>query len=207
MTQHRISFILGDATTPLKKFGKNYILHITNNLGLWGAGFVVALSRKWDEPEKTYRKAFEHSFGKMALGTTQFVPVSEDLVVVNMCAQEGVRTSREKVVDQNYNVSEYQEGVPPIRYQALVTCLEKVVEEAKANATVGIPTTIHLPSMIGCGLAGGDFDIVCNIIEQTLCPHVSEVIAYRFNNNAPMKIYEKPLDLPKFKHLFNNRKR
>lgn len=49
-----IQYTTGDATQPLAD-GAKIICHVCNDIGGWGAGFVVALSRKWSEPERAYR--------------------------------------------------------------------------------------------------------------------------------------------------------
>ncbi len=48
------SYLQGDATSPQAK-GPKVIAHICNDLGGWGKGFVVAISRRWPEPEREYR--------------------------------------------------------------------------------------------------------------------------------------------------------
>ena len=48
-----IQYLVGDATNP-KAQGYRLIVHICNDLGSWGQGFVLALSRKWDAPEAAY---------------------------------------------------------------------------------------------------------------------------------------------------------
>jgi len=50
-----INYIKGDATVPQAK-GTKIIAHICNNLGGWGKGFVLAVSKRWPEPEQEYRK-------------------------------------------------------------------------------------------------------------------------------------------------------
>lgn len=50
-----IQYIKGDATSPQAK-GTKIICHICNNLGGWGKGFVLAISKRWPEPEKQYRE-------------------------------------------------------------------------------------------------------------------------------------------------------
>ena len=47
----------GDATSPIGD-GKKIIPHVCNDIGGWGKGFVLALSKKWPEPEEYYRKFF-----------------------------------------------------------------------------------------------------------------------------------------------------
>lgn len=44
-----IEYVRGDATTPLGK-GPKVIAHVRNDLGGWGKGFVLAISRRWPEP-------------------------------------------------------------------------------------------------------------------------------------------------------------
>ncbi|WP_306766628.1 hypothetical protein [Tenacibaculum sp. M341] len=50
-----IKYIKGDATSPQAK-GVKIIAHICNDLGGWGKGFVLAVSKRWKEPEISYRK-------------------------------------------------------------------------------------------------------------------------------------------------------
>ena len=45
-----ISYLVGDATAP-KTPGPKMIVHVCNDIGAWGKGFVMALSRRLPEPE------------------------------------------------------------------------------------------------------------------------------------------------------------
>ena len=49
-----LNFIIGDATQPVGE-GTKIIVHVCNDIGGWGRGFVVALSKRWPEPERRYR--------------------------------------------------------------------------------------------------------------------------------------------------------
>ena len=51
-----IQYVKGDATTP-QGDGHKIIVHVCNDLGKWGKGFVLAISKRWKEPEATYRAA------------------------------------------------------------------------------------------------------------------------------------------------------
>lgn len=153
-----ILYTNGDATSP-KGEGKKYIVHVCNDIGGWGRGFVLALSNKWDSPEKSYREWNRNGFYelpdstkcKFELGNIQVVPVEENLSVINMIGQHGCYPT---IVDG--------EKIQPIRYDALKKCLMKVAKLAKStNASV------HMP-MIGAGLAGGDWSIIEGIINKTL---------------------------------------
>jgi O-acetyl-ADP-ribose deacetylase (regulator of RNase III) len=86
-----IEYIKGDATCPQSK-GVMIIAHICNDLGGWGKGFVVAISRRWPEPETAYRKwhasRAENDFG---LGHVQVVQVEKHIWVANMVGQHGMK--------------------------------------------------------------------------------------------------------------------
>lgn len=142
-----ISYLTGDATAPVGE-GARVICHVCNDIGGWGRGFVMALSKKWSEPESQYRAWHERGEpGGFVLGAMQLVQVGPELSVANMIAQHGVHAV---------------EGVPPIRYHALEQCLAALAEHA---TTAG--ASVHMPR-IGCGLAGGSWPKVESIIEFTL---------------------------------------
>lgn len=143
---NQIKYVKGNAVHP-QGIGDKIIVHICNNVGLWGAGFVLALSRIWPEPEAAYRDWCTNPKATVALGMIQPVVVARDIMVINMIAQHNVGT---------------RGGIPPIRYEALYTCLEKVVKVAKDT-----DASVHMPR-IGCGLSGGHWNEVEAIIKATL---------------------------------------
>lgn len=157
MTDLRI--LKGDATSPQAK-GVKIIAHICNDRGGWGKGFVVAVSRRWPQPEKAYRAwhrdRAENDFG---LGAVQFVQVEEYIWVANMVAQHGMRGS-----EQN----------PPIRYDAVGVCLTTVYEKAQE-----LRASVHMPR-IGCGLAAGRWELIEPLIVKTLCEKNVPVTVYDF---------------------------
>jgi O-acetyl-ADP-ribose deacetylase (regulator of RNase III) len=153
--KNKINYIEGDATEPVGP-GLKIIIHICNDIGAWGAGFVLALSNKWAEPEAQYR-----ALEKWTLGDVHFVRVDENTIIANMIAQEGIGP------DDN--------GRPPIRYTALRKALYQVDYYAWMNHEHN--TSIHMPR-IGCGLAGGRWELVEELIQDTVeCP----VTVYDFN--------------------------
>ena len=142
-----INFIVGDATTPIGD-GLKIIVHVCNDIGGWGRGFVVALSKRWPEPEQRYR-AWHRGEEKtrFALGEVQFVKVADSIWVANLIGQRDVRTVG---------------GVPPVRYDTLRKGLRRVAEEAQH-----LGASVHMPR-IGCGLAGGKWEEVSKIVEEEL---------------------------------------
>ncbi|MFH9470239.1 macro domain-containing protein [Streptomyces clavifer] len=129
-----ITCVQGDATMPLGK-GVKLIVHCCNDLGGWGKGFVLALSRRSPEPEAAYRRWHRERAGNdFGPGAVQFVPTGPYTWVANLVGQRGTRTGYKSV---------------PVRYEAIDAGLEKVAARA---AELG--ASVHMPR-IGCGPAGG----------------------------------------------------
>lgn len=149
----KIKYVKGDATRPIGD-GNKIIVHVCNDIGGWGAGFVLALSRRWDAPEKAYRSLSKED---LKLGNVQLVRVEEDIVVANMIGQ---------------HLCWAENGKPPIRYNAIAKALKEVNEHAVANNA-----TIHCPRF-GAGLAGGDWNMIEKIIRDAV---TVDVTVYDFN--------------------------
>ncbi len=155
-----ITYLKGDATSPQSK-GNKIIAHICNDIGGWGKGFVLALSKRWKEPEVAFRAWHrERSKNDFALGNIQIVQVEEYIWVANMIGQRGTKTGRSTGV--------------PIRYEAVEKCLEKLAIEALAT-----DASVHMPR-IGCGLAGGKWELVEPLIEKTLLKSNIDVYVYDY---------------------------
>lgn len=156
----KIKYITGDATDPQAE-GQKIIVHVCNNVGAWGAGFVMALSNKWKEPEAAYRAQTEYNLGEIDI-----VHVEDDIAVCNMIGQENT-------IGRNNNAS-----LPPIRYVAIEYALKQIVFNWHfASMNTDKPFSIHMPR-IGSGLAGGNWNIIEAIIEETLCKAGIEVTVY-----------------------------
>jgi hypothetical protein len=153
-----IRYIKGDATRPIGD-GNKIIIHCCNSIGKWGSGFVMSLSRRWKKPEVQYKKWSKGKIKgfKFSLGAVQFVKVEDDIVVGNMVGQEGIRKKGR---------------TPPIRYSAIVKCLEKVKEVALANNA-----SIHAPRF-GSDRAGGKWVAIEKFIEDILCENDIKVTIY-----------------------------
>ncbi len=153
-----IHYLTGDATQPIGE-GVKIIVHICNDIGGWGAGFVLALSKHWRQPEEEYRNWYK-SGKDFVLGEVLFVQVGPELFVANLIGQQGIRHGND--------------GTPPIRYEAIAEGLKKVTAFANANTA-----SVHMPR-IGCGLAGGKWEQVEPIILDTLIAAGVEVTVYDF---------------------------
>jgi O-acetyl-ADP-ribose deacetylase (regulator of RNase III) len=156
---NEITYLKGDATSPQAK-GNKIICHVCNDLGRWGKGFVMAISKRWTEPEEAYRKWHrERANNDFELGTVQFVQVESYIWIANIVGQHGIKTGSKG---------------PPIRYESV----EKSLSEVSQKATE-LDASVHMPR-IGCGLAGGKWSEIESIIQQTLCENKVSVFVYDF---------------------------
>jgi O-acetyl-ADP-ribose deacetylase (regulator of RNase III) len=143
-----IQYLTGDATEPVGE-GCKIIVHVCNDVGL---------SKRWPEPEQLYRSWHRGETDQpYALGEVQVVKVTENVWVANLIGQRDVRA---------------ENGVPPIRYDALRIGLRKVADEARR-----LGASVHMPR-IGCGLAGGTWGEVGKIVQAELADKGIAVFVY-----------------------------
>ncbi|MGI5166301.1 macro domain-containing protein [Spirillospora sp. CA-253888] len=145
----KIRYVRGDATSPQAK-GVKVVAHVCNDLGGWGKGFVLAVSRRWPEPEADYRAWHrDRARNDFGLGAVRCVRVEPYVWVANMIGQRGTKRGSKGV---------------PIRYDALARCLAALGDRA-----LELEASVHMPR-IGCGLAGGRWSQV----EPLILEHLSE---------------------------------
>lgn len=155
-----IEYTPGDATHPAGT-GNRVIVHVCNDLGGWGKGFVMALSKRWPEPEIRYRGWYrDRTLNDFALGAVQFVEVETTLWVANLIGQHGLRS---------------EQGTPPIRYAAVREGLRSVARFAAQHRA-----SVHMPR-IGCGLAGGTWEAMEPIVSDELSAAGIPVTVYDFS--------------------------
>jgi len=145
-----IKYVKGDATKPIGH-GNKLIIHCSNDENKWGAGFVLALSKRWKQPEAMFRL-----LKNAKLGEVQFVNVEKDITVANMIGQHGIKA---------------MPNDKPIRYDAINEALKKVNEYAIQNNF-----TVHCPKF-GAGLAGGDWNVIETLIKSNI---TVDVTVYEF---------------------------
>jgi O-acetyl-ADP-ribose deacetylase (regulator of RNase III) len=140
-----ISYRIGDATSPCISSPARVIAHVCNDLGAWGAGFTAALDRRWSEPRAEYLALG----AKQVLGSVQLVRVGPLLWVANIVAQRGLPSRGNR---------------RPLSYDALGTGLWALRTRADE-----LTASVHMPR-IGCGLGGGSWDVVSQIVARCLRP-------------------------------------
>jgi O-acetyl-ADP-ribose deacetylase (regulator of RNase III) len=155
-TKAQITYLRGDATEP-RGNGLRILAHIVSDRALvWGAGFGRVVRKKWPKVQDEFAKWAVGQRGNLALGNLHISPVDESLVVAHLVAQHGVGPSK----------------TPRIRYGAIESSLKKLADFAVAKSA-----SVHMPR-IGTGQAGGSWEIVGEIIEDTLCRKKVEVTVY-----------------------------
>lgn len=136
-----LQHVTGDATFPIGNDNK-LLIHVCNNVGKWGKGFVLAISKRWREPEFYFREYYNKKTFS-SLGDNQPIRVEDNLHVVNMIAQNGIYSP---------------DNQHPLNYIMLDHCLQGVAKLANH-----FDASIHCPK-IGSGLANGDWEIIENLL-------------------------------------------
>lgn len=173
-----IQTIQGDATSPRPVAGEAAVIaHICNDVGAWGAGFVLAINDLAMLPRQRYHhlaKAYGAEKGSLETiprGVVQFVPVERPdvagkLYVANMVAQMGL------------DKSEVSNGCL-VDYDALRICLDQLFTFAKNNGC-----NVHFPKGIGSGLAGGDQNTIIGMITNAATGFTGDVTLWEFVDEA-----------------------
>lgn len=137
------------------------ICHQTNCTGVMGAGIAKAIRAAYPEAYHALIERFEQ--GAAELGEVDFVPT--------------IRNGFLRCVVNCYGEQNYRpRGVVHTNYEALQACFEKIKAEF-----VGKKYTIGFPYNIGCGLAGGDWNIVSKLIEEAFAGDEWRVELWRLN--------------------------
>lgn len=134
----------GDLLDMFENGQFDVIVHGCNCFNNMNAGIAGKIIRRWpvvaDYDNLTVR-------GDPAkLGTIGFVPIGNSQWIINAYTQFGYGTHRRQV-----------------EYGAVRSCMTKIFQayEGDEKFRIGFP-------LIGCGLAGGDWDVVSRIIEDEL---------------------------------------
>jgi len=156
--------VKGDAT-DLQGPGPKILTHCVNDLGRWGAGFVVTLGKKWPLAKSAYLAWYNRAeeipgevTGPMGLGEAQLVQVDEDVWVASLVGQHGIGMG--------------SGGRAPIRYDALRKGLVAVCRWANIHKA-----SVHAPRL-GSGLAGGHWGNIETMIRTEVADRGPDVMIY-----------------------------
>ena len=164
--------VTGDATRPGGSPGETVVIaHVVNDAGAWGRGFVVALSRWDDGPERQYRRWASGVYAAappLELGRVQvcgFGPVTDQLWVANLVAQRGWRRGGDD--PQALDPEALRECLR--RLQNCLGDLNKLGETRRYRVVM---------PRIGCGLGGARWTDVEPLIREELVDHGTDVAVY-----------------------------
>jgi O-acetyl-ADP-ribose deacetylase (regulator of RNase III) len=138
---------------------ENIIGHQVNCQGTMGVGLAAKIKNKYPIVFKRYKQLVNtHNNNKeILLGTARVINVDENKYVANLFGQ-----------------FYYGRGQRHTDYKSLYQALETLKGKAKKHNL-----TVALPHGLGCGLAGGDWNIVWNLINKAFADY--EVTIYKID--------------------------
>jgi len=114
------------------------ICHQVNCIGVMGGGLALQVREQYPDAYDVYKAKDD-----WRLGDCQIVHVGNEIYIANLAGQKNIGTGLQT------------------DYKALAQALRVARDFADANEL-----ELALPYMMGCGLAGGNWDIVSDMIEQ-----------------------------------------
>jgi O-acetyl-ADP-ribose deacetylase (regulator of RNase III) len=133
-----ITFKKGNAVSALINGDIDILLHVCNNKSVMGSGIALEIKNRIPDAFVAY-KEISSELGTCTYGWTSKTSHKSGMVV-NMVAQDG-----------------YGQGVRHLNYGALAECLKEV---SSLNKTL----RVGLPYKMGADRAGGDWEIVLELI-------------------------------------------
>lgn len=170
-----VAVVEGDLLEDLSPWG--VLLHQVNCLGIAGAGVAKRVREAfpgWYDAYKGHCDAADDR--KNLLGTTHSFRARPDLVVCSAFCQ--------------YDVSKAKRTTD---YDAWNAVFKRLVPEIEAENAKGMNWEIRAPYGIGCGLGGGDWRIMSDMIGYFFEPSRVKFVLYRLP--AEKRTSEKGRDL------------
>lgn len=124
-----------------------HIVHGCNAQGVMGSGVALGIKQTWPAAYADYRSWYETD--GLVLGVAHPVPVADQLVVWNAITQHL-----------------YGSSVRHVSYDAIADCFTSINQYVNKYASL-VPAEIHIPK-IGAARGGGNWEIIREIIEQTV---------------------------------------
>ena len=141
--------------------------HQVNCKGVMGAGIAKQIRNNYPEVYREYK--FLCSNGVASLGMIQPVLTSDGRICINMFSQFS-----------------YGRDGQHTNYDAFKKCLDEIRNWAKTAAvsfkTQGKDFVIALPKFIGCGLAGGNWNVILSIIEDFAVGFPYDIVLVRLGD-------------------------
>ena len=128
------------------------IFHVTNCMGVMGAGIAKSIKNKWPKVFTEYKKYLDENTPSKSIGTYQSVDITEY-----------AHTQASQVINifGEYNFSKTKRA---IKYDSVLTALEMFCKDFLDNYKDNKKIILGFPFLFGCGLAGGDWRIMKSVI-------------------------------------------
>ena len=127
---------------------EGFIVHQTNCIGVAG-GLAGAIFKKWPKAGQNYRNECDND-GKYWLGRCYTEQLTDKLTLVNLFGQ--------------YNTSHKGRATQYTAFGSALTQLKYIIEDIEESD--GVKINVYFPYLIGCGLGGGDWNIISQMIEE-----------------------------------------
>jgi O-acetyl-ADP-ribose deacetylase (regulator of RNase III) len=146
-----------------------HIVHGCNACGVMGSGVALAVKKTYPEAFNSYRAQYESVDG-LELGQAYPYAVNQHLVLWNAITQQG-----------------FGQPTRNCSYDAIQTCFEYI--SSSMLLLNEVPAELHIP-LIGAGLGGGNWNIIANIIEETVpWPTTVWLIDGKMPEKQPIKYF------------------
>ena len=142
-----MEYIKGDLIEMVKDGVFDVIVHGCNCYNCFGAGIAKQIKKEFPEAYEADKKTKNGAIEK--LGDYTYAVAKNGVVIINAYTQYRYGTDKMHV-----------------NYIAVRNCMKKIVRDFNKN---GMVLYVGLPK-IGAGLAGGNWDVIENIIKEELDP-------------------------------------
>lgn len=151
-----LSYLHGDVLSP-RGSGARLILMLVNDVARrWGGGLARSAAERFPTAERDFSEWIQNVPKNERLGQMRLADVGQGIALASLVSQEGFGPSNK----------------PRIRYSALATALDRVGEIALTRGA-----SVHMPRL-GTGGAGGNWQVVEQIIEEALVARNINTIVY-----------------------------
>lgn len=162
----RYRVVQDDIFRWLPKFKDAVLVHICNNIGVWGKGFTADLDRNCPKIGEHFKRWFKNLDAKgiesLGMVHTDFLEGTR-IVVASMVAQDSVFSAH---------------NLKPIRYADLIQCMESVCEVCKSANIKEI-----IGPKFGAGLARGNWAFIEELIQEIWVNSGYDVTIYNYGKD------------------------
>jgi O-acetyl-ADP-ribose deacetylase (regulator of RNase III) len=143
-----MNIVSGDLIDLAKEGYFDIIVHGCNCFCTMGKGIAVQIKQEFPEAYQEDLRTTKGDESKLGTFSSAYID-RYDLTVINAYSQ------------YDYRPTYKNDGVTRCDYEAIRKVFRKIAEDFDNTVRIGYPK-------IGCGLAGGDWDLVSKIIDEEL---------------------------------------